>query len=243
MPQLTQSSQRQTGQKTAMQGYASRSLIIIIAFGIVLIAAISFAIYFYFQYQSSQAQLERSSQANQQSALLNQIGKLIVLPSGEQPQIATVSDMAKLKGQSFFAHAKNGDKVLIYTKAQEAILYDPIANKIVAVGPISLTQVTPTTPVEATPEPVDVALYNGTTTVGLAETVDKELVAKMPNITVVSRTDAVKSTYTSTLIIDQTGKNASVAASLAKLLGGKVGKLPSGEEKAPNADLLVILGK
>lgn len=233
--------------KTALLGFSLRSLIIIIAFCIILIVAVTIAVYFYFQYQQTQAQLARSNQANQQSLLLNQVGKLIVLPSGEQPQIATVSDIGKLKSQSFFAHAKNGDKVLIYTKAQEAILYDPVANKIVEVGPISLTQISPTpTGISGptlTPVPIDVALYNGTATVGLTQTVAQELTSKMPNITVVSRTNAVKSTYTTTIVVDQTGKNASVTATLAKLLDGTVGKLPSSEEKAKNADVLVILGK
>ena len=229
--------------QTAQLGFSSRSLIIIIAFGIVLIAAIGFAIYFYIQYQQTQVQLNRSTQSNEQAALINEVGKLIVLPSNEQPEIATVSDTNKLKGQPFFINARNGDKVLIYSKAQEAILYDPIANKIVEVGPIALTQVTPTESITPTAAPVNVALYNGTTTIGLTETIAQELKVKMPNFVVVARVNASKSTYTSTIIVDQTGKDATLAAELAKTLQGKVGKLPSGEQKATGADLVVILGK
>ena len=240
---------KKTGQ-TAQLGFSSRSLIIIIAFGILLIAAIGFAIYFYIQYQQTQIQLNRSTQSNEQAALINEVGKLIVLPSNEQPEIATVSDINKLKGQSFFINARNGDKVLIYSKAQEAILYDPVANKIVAVGPIALTQVTPTESVTPTAVPVNVALYNGTTTIGLTETIAQKLKIKMPNVVVVERKNAVNSTYTSTIVIDlsadnagHAGKDATEAAELSKILNGKVGKLPSGEQKATGADLLVILGK
>jgi hypothetical protein len=41
-----------------------------------------------------------------------------------------------LKGQSFFADAKVGDKVLIYKNAKKAILYDPIADKIITIAPL-----------------------------------------------------------------------------------------------------------
>ena len=111
-------------------GFTTQSLIIIIGLTIVLVTAIGIAIYFYLQYQKTQDQLNKTTQSNVQAALIGEVGKLIVLPTSEQPTIATVSDVNRLKGQSFFAHARNGDKVLIYTKAQEAILYDPQANKI-----------------------------------------------------------------------------------------------------------------
>jgi hypothetical protein len=244
MPQLRENPIK-TEQSTALLGFSSQSLIIFIAFGIVLAAAVGFAIYFYLQYQRTQDQLAKSAQSNEQAALIKEVGKLIVLPN-EQPTVATVSDVNKLKAQSFFAHARNGDKVLIYTKAQEAIVYDPIANKIVEVGPVSLTQMTPT-PAQSpgaaiTAAPVRVALYNGTSTVGLATQIAIELNEKVPTVTITSKTDASQ-TYTSTVVIDLTGKYASQASLLAKTLGGKVGKMPVGETKPKNADLLVILGK
>jgi hypothetical protein len=83
-------------------------------------------------------------QAETQS-LINQVGKLIALPTDETPTIATVTDVSKVKDQPFFKNAVNGDKVLIYTKAQKAILYDPIANKIVEVGAVNINN-QPTTP-------------------------------------------------------------------------------------------------
>lgn len=68
---------------------------------------------------------------------INAVGKLIVLPTDETPTIATVTNLDQIKNQPFFADAKIGDKVLIYTKAQKAILYDPIANKIVELAPFN----------------------------------------------------------------------------------------------------------
>lgn len=66
------------------------------------------------------------------------VEKLMVLPQGETPTLATVADPEKLKDQKFFQNAKTGDKVLIYANSQKAILYNPSSNKIVEVAPINL---------------------------------------------------------------------------------------------------------
>ena len=78
--------------------------------------------------------------------LIEQVGKLVVLPEGEQPTIATVNDPELLKNQPFFAGAKKGDKVLIYTNAKKAILYDPVNNKIIEIAPVNIGAPQPTTP-------------------------------------------------------------------------------------------------
>ncbi len=70
--------------------------------------------------------------------LISKVGQLINLPTGETPTVANVSDAAKAKQQSaFFANAQNGDKVLMYVKAGEAILYRPSTNKIILVAPLT----------------------------------------------------------------------------------------------------------
>ena len=70
--------------------------------------------------------------------LLARAGALIVLPEGEEPTIATVTDPEKLQDQAFFANAKTGDKVLIYTRAKKAYLFDPVANKLIEVAPLTV---------------------------------------------------------------------------------------------------------
>ena len=69
---------------------------------------------------------------------MTQVSRLIVLPTGEDPTLATVSNIDVLRSQPFFANSKNGDKVLIYVKARKAILYDEVNNKIVEVAPINI---------------------------------------------------------------------------------------------------------
>jgi hypothetical protein len=66
------------------------------------------------------------------------VRKLVVLPADQTPTVATVQDVEKLRGQSFFAQAKNGDKVLVYNAEKEAILYRPSTNQIVTIAPVSV---------------------------------------------------------------------------------------------------------
>jgi len=70
--------------------------------------------------------------------LVGQVSKLIVLPQGEVPTVATVVDPEKLKDQPFFAHASVGDKVLIYGNAKKVYLFNPNTNHIVEVAPLSI---------------------------------------------------------------------------------------------------------
>lgn len=70
--------------------------------------------------------------------LVERVGQLIILPTDETPTVATVSDPERLKDQPFFANAQMGDKVLIYTNAKKAFLYNPATNRIVEVAPINI---------------------------------------------------------------------------------------------------------
>jgi type II secretory pathway pseudopilin PulG len=72
--------------------------------------------------------------------LIGKVSHLYNLPTNETPTIAEVSDPAKAKQQSaFFANAQKGDKVLLYVKAGEAILYRPTTNKIILVAPLTFS--------------------------------------------------------------------------------------------------------
>lgn len=211
----------------------------------VLVAGSVPSYYFYNQYQKTQALLKNPTEAARQEvqALTLQVGKYIELPS-EEPTVATVSDKDKLKEQAFFAHAKNGDKVLIYTQARKAILFRPSTNKIIEVSTVNIGGVTgeATASGSVTHKPT-VALLNGTNVVGLTKTVERQLLEKGVNVEVVSKENAKKQDYTKTKVIDLTNTQKEVAEQLAKLLNGEVGSLPEGETRPANADLLVILGK
>jgi hypothetical protein len=95
----------------------------------------------YFWYQNSQLAEGQTGTENEEiQDIIANISEFFVLPTDEEPTVATVSDPELLKGQAFFAKAKKGDKVIIYAKAKKAILYDPVARKIVDVAPINIGQ-------------------------------------------------------------------------------------------------------
>lgn len=224
-----------------MEKLLRKNNIIIAVLFLIAAGAIASSVYFYVQNKKTQQLLKNptlSAQAEIEN-LMSKVGNLMELPKNEQPTIATVTDVTKLKDQSFFSKAKNGDKLLIYTKERKAILYDPTTDKIVEAGPVNIGQPTPT----QAPLPMKVAIYNGTTTVGLSNTTEQQLKAQLNNITVTAKQNASKTTYTKTMVIDLTGTQSAAATQLAQILGGEVSTLPAGETKPKDADILVILGK
>ncbi len=93
----------------------------------------------YFYWQFNQLKADPQMAVDQEvDELVAEVGELIILPEGETPTVATVSDPELLSEQAFFANAKAGDRVLLYTTAKKAILYDPVAHKIVEVAPINI---------------------------------------------------------------------------------------------------------
>lgn len=96
---------------------------------------------FYFYNQAREIRQNPTKVAEKElREVVEKVGQLIVLPEGETPTLATVADPEKLRDQTFFAKAKVGDKVLIYTGARKAILYDPSAHKIVEVAALNIGQ-------------------------------------------------------------------------------------------------------
>jgi len=72
--------------------------------------------------------------------LIEEVGRVILLPEGETPTVATVTDVEKVKDQAFFAKAQNGDKILIYSGAKKAYLYRPSEKRIIEVGLVNIGQ-------------------------------------------------------------------------------------------------------
>lgn len=193
--------------------------------------------YFYYQYRQNLPQ--NILQRNQEEAkrLANDAGKLMLLPSDELPTIATVTDITKLSSQDFFKYAKNGDKVLIYTKAKMAVLYSPGLKKIINVGPVNIG---------AQPNQVPqakIAILNGTAIEGLAAKEQANIQNSFPGSTVVKTGQANSTDYAKTVIValNPIAKNA--AQTLANFYNAAIINLPSTESPQDGIDILIILGK
>lgn len=239
----------------------SKSVLIPAGIVILLAATAAPSYYFYSQYQKTQALLKNPAEAAREEnrQLVSKISKIVDLPSGEDPTVATISDKEKLAAQPFFARAQNGDKVLFYGTTKKAILYRPQTNKIIEMSQVNMnetpappapttgavngaTTTSPTPTVIAAPTNVRVAIYNGTMTPKLANAAEKSIKEKIAYVDVVSTDNAGKSDYGKTIVVDLLGTQQTNAKTLANIVGGEVGLLPSGEAR-PNADILIIIGK
>lgn len=221
------------------------------------VIGIGAGIYYYSRYQMTAKELQVTQQ-NPQDVVkfyVEKVGKLIDLPQDEEPQIATVTDLERLKSQPFFAKAKVGDRVLLYTKNKKAILYDPVANKVMEVGPLIL----PTdasvsagilgTTGQPSPSPspklalTKIAISNGTDDREAADRMEKRLKdVKDVKITLTEKLESSQKEYANSLIVDISGQRQQEGKKLGELLGIGLGLLPEGEKKPEGADLLIIVG-
>lgn len=229
----------------------------------VAVISMLFGLYSVYQYQKVAKELaDIKSNPNkaqdftnwQQKQIIDEVGKLVVLPTNEEPTVAAVSDASSLKSQAFFADAQNGDWVLVYNGAKLAILYRPGVKKVVKVAPINLAaSPTPGVVSQSAPSPTPTPtgptflLRNGTSVIGLTKKYEIELLKKIPNSVVVDKENASKKDYATTILIDAKGDKSDQAVQFAKALGISVSPLPSGESAKPqdasaSASFIIILG-
>lgn len=218
---------------------------LIIVFLITTVLGLAVSFFLFSQYSKTQKELKSlkkglteaqkpKEQTNDVAKIVAEVGKLIKLPEGEVPSIATISDIAKLKEQPFFQNGKNGNILLVYNKASKAILYDPVEKRVIEVAPLGSA----TAQIKA-----KIALRNGTATVGLAAKVEEEIKKVYPEINITVKDNAVKNTYDKTIVIVLNEDSQKDASDLAKTLNAEIANLPAGETKPDGIDILVILGK
>jgi hypothetical protein len=126
---------------SALARQATRYKILSGLLAVLLVVASSSAAYFYYKFSNIQKTATGNSAQDEVKVLVERVSKLVVLPEGETPTVATVTEPDRLKDQPFFTNAKKGFKVLIFTNAKKAILYDPEADKVVEVAPVNLGNV------------------------------------------------------------------------------------------------------
>ena len=204
-------------------------------FLILLIVAVGGFIWYYFSYQQLKDEVDlMADPAAQQEMyerevadILMKVGKHIVLPEGEIPELATVQDAAALAAeQAFFEGTIDGDKLLIYS--QKALIYSPSRDILVNVGPIYVSDI---------PKLV-VDVRNGSDVGGAANDLGELLVSKF-NYNVIDVGDADNFDYEETVLVNLGAVDVSI---LEQELGvTAVTELPSGEADSI-AEVVIILG-
>lgn len=244
--------------KSMFKKIFSNKPVLIGGFVVLLIVIVAGVIYAVSYFAEDAKTTKPSTQEVQQ--LIDEVGNIVVLPQGETPTVATVTDVEKLASQPFFKDAQNGDKVIIFGNAKEAILYRPSIKKVIAMSPINGTDlnqpqnqdqsasnsaaisVTPSPAKEA--EKIKVAVLNSTKEAGLAK--------KGGNLLDEDTFDVI-TTQNATGEYDKTtisviNKNAvsdktigSITSAFSKVKASTV-SLPSGEAAPAGADVVIVLG-
>jgi hypothetical protein len=232
---------------------SNKTLPLVVVLSTLLFASLCAAGYFYYQYQQS----PRVADAKEIAELKETVGGFFMLPEGEEPTLATVTDREKLADQPFFERAENGDKVLIYSNSGRAILYRPNTQKIVDVTTVNVNQPKPEIPAEVATTPTEptvlgetttedtgamtVALYNGSKKIGITNTAEQKIKQLFPKAAIEKKETAQSDGYDKTIVVDIDGQYADTVQKLAAALGGEVGSKPEAELD-PGTEILVIVG-
>lgn len=159
-------------------------------------------------------------------AIVTRVNQELNIKGDGNPVILTVEDESKAT-QPFLEQAKNGDKVLLYYKAQKAVLFRPSEDRIVHQG-------------SYTPPDAKVFVRKGTAELSKVEAVKQKLEG-VAEIDIVSEDVSHKADYQGITLVSITDRYDEKLRELEALFGVKTIRLPSGES-FPDADILIIVG-
>ncbi len=222
--------------KLNLKSFKPIHVVLVILLLIIVLGAVA-----YFNSQRQLKSLKNNPSAasdSQVNDLVAEVGKLIDLPQGETPTVATVTDPAKLRGQQFFEKSQTGDKVLIYNNAKKAILYRPSVKKVLEIAPINIGSDQGKAADQS--KEIKFVILNGTTTTGLAGRYQEEVKGKIKGAKIASIGNASDRNVGKTFIATSKGDN-SQQADIAKSLGIEVGTLPS-DQLDKDADFVIVVG-
>lgn len=222
-------------------GTRTYTLLFIVVCTVAVVSVVSL-IYLYRQYDMTREQLRKTASSGTESeiqSLVSTIGKYMELPVSEVPTLATVTEVAKLPDIPFFAKAKSGDKVLIYTQESKAILYRPSTNKIIEVSAFNPQNTASET---GSKDTVTVEIRNGTSVAGITSEFEKKLIGTFPSARITAKAIATRRDYSESLVIARAPSDARTAQEFSRTFDMAVSLLPRAEATTA-ADILIILGK
>lgn len=216
---------------------------------LVILVALALLAFFTLRSESPEENAQQENAQQELTSVVVAVGKLMVLPEGDEPVLATVTDAEALIAQQvFFVGTVDGDQLLLFPKSLKAIIYSPSRDKIINAGPIEQSpaenkddtiEAKPVSSAAVNPsaDTLTVEVRNGTETDGLAARI-AEKVGAVSGFAIASVTDASKKDFTNTVIMS-TIADARVAE-LAKTLGADVVETVASEKSS--ADVLVVVG-
>ena len=177
--------------------------------------------------------------AQELADIIARTGRHLLIPEGDEPTLATITDAQALASQqSFFRNAVNGDKLLIFPKANQAVIYSPSRDVLVNVGPIQFSEQA------ATSTPLSLEIRNGGGIDGQASAT-MELIGEGKGYRVTGTANAARSDYAATLLVSVAvpDEKKDKFEQLARALGATpLPVLPQGEAPT-DAEALLIIGK
>lgn len=117
-----------TTETTKHQKSRRRGRTLNIVLFILLLVALGAGGFWFYQYRQSLAK----NPEVQQQRWAAELASVAILPS-EKPLITTVLDKTKLTNKTLERQAENGDRLYIFSKAKQLILYRPSEKKVVTI--------------------------------------------------------------------------------------------------------------
>ena len=238
--------------------------VLIILTGVGLIASFGFLIYRQYRFQkeftetkSVASQASLGIDTDEAARIIDKVRSLVVVPAGEEPTVARISDVTRLSGQQFFAQAMNGDHVLVFQQAHRAILFRESENRVVEfttvtfagtptpspepeVAGVEANQPTATPLVTVMPVSYTVFLLNALGDNETLERFKEQFAQEAPELRVVGEAVA-KGTYSLSLIVDIAGDKEDVVRTYRDKLELGISVYPKGEDPY-SADFLIVVG-
>lgn len=88
----------------------------------------------------STVQGQQELSKTQTHELLGEMRQIIIMPTNEDPVVATITDINQLKDKDFYKDANNGDRVVVFANAKKAYIYSPERKLIVNVGAFQIEE-------------------------------------------------------------------------------------------------------
>ncbi len=177
-----------------------------------------------------------SSNIHDLADIKRSVAKHILLPTDEEPTLATVTDKKLVKDPFIAQKSENGDQILIYAKNKMVVIYRPNIDKIVAAGDLFAD------PALTEADGATLTILDGSDNSAKTKAVILKISTLYPRLKVTDGGSSNKKDFPTTVVIDNTNNKDNLVDVIAQNINGKRGIVPISETPT-NSDLEIIVGK